>query len=122
MSGVLMKKLGRKYSRSGPWASSPTYSESSHREFFQVKYVYDWVKSILARWRMTARRVKASARNTTERSTSWTSLISHSQNGRGLGCGLWTGGHLMPASTQVSTTSRHACHSSRQAGVSQLKL
>ena len=26
MSGVLMKKLGRKYSRSGPWASSLTYS------------------------------------------------------------------------------------------------
>ena len=39
MSGVLMKKLGRKYSRSGPWASSLTYSVSSQREFFQVKYV-----------------------------------------------------------------------------------
>ena len=37
MSGVLVKKLGRKYSRSGPQASSSTYSVSSKREFFQVK-------------------------------------------------------------------------------------
>ena len=39
MSGVLAKKFGRKYSLSGPQASSLTYSVSSQREFFQVKYV-----------------------------------------------------------------------------------
>ena len=39
MSGVLAKKFGRKYSRSPEWASSDTYSVSSQREFFQVKYV-----------------------------------------------------------------------------------
>src|SRR3954452_24226007 len=122
MSGVVLKKLGRKYSRSGPCTSSPTDSAGSQREFFQVKYVYDWVKPILARWRMTARRVKGSGRNTTERSPSWTSAISHSQNGNGFVCGLSTRKHLIPASTHVSTTSRHACHSSRHAGVSQLKL
>jgi hypothetical protein len=37
MSGVTGKKLGRKYSRSSVQASSLTYSESSQREFFQVK-------------------------------------------------------------------------------------
>ena len=39
MSGVLAKKFGRKYSLSSVWASSDTYSVSSQREFFQVKYV-----------------------------------------------------------------------------------
>ena len=39
MSCVLVKKFGRKYSFSGPQASSSTYSVSSWREFFQVKYV-----------------------------------------------------------------------------------
>ena len=80
------------------------------------------MKPIFASWRMTARRVKASARKTTLRSTSWTSLISHCQNGNGFVCGLSTRKNLIPASTQCTTTSRHACHSSRQAGVSQLKL
>src|SRR3954453_19857183 len=122
MSGVTGKKLGRKYSRSSPHASSSKYSTISWREFFHVKYVYDWGKPSLASSRITLRRVKASARKTTSRSTLWTSLISHSQNGNGLVCGLSTRKHLMPASTQVSTTSRHACHSSRHAGVSQLKL
>ena len=39
MSGVFGKKFGRKYSFSGPHASSLTYSVSSWRVFFQVKYV-----------------------------------------------------------------------------------
>ena len=39
MSGVFGKKLGRKYSALGPQASSLTYSVSSQREFFHVKYV-----------------------------------------------------------------------------------
>ena len=39
MSGVTGKKLGRKYSRSSLCASSLTYSVSSQREFFHVKYV-----------------------------------------------------------------------------------
>jgi hypothetical protein len=37
MSGVLTKKLGRKYWASSVWASSPRYSVSSQRAFFQVK-------------------------------------------------------------------------------------
>ena len=36
MSGVLVKKFGRKNSETGP-ASSVTYSVSSSLEFFQVK-------------------------------------------------------------------------------------
>jgi len=39
MSGVTGKKLVRKYSFSGPHASSSAYSISSWREFFQVNYV-----------------------------------------------------------------------------------
>ena len=39
MSGVLAKKLGRKYSCSPEWASSVMYSISSQRAFFHVKYV-----------------------------------------------------------------------------------
>ena len=90
MSGVTGKKLGRKYSASWVQASSLTYSVSSQREFFQVKYVYDCVKPSLASSRITARRVKASDRKITSRSTWWISLISHSQNGNGLVCGLST--------------------------------
>ena len=40
MSGVLAKKFGRKYSLlAGVARARTTYSVSSQREFFQVKYV-----------------------------------------------------------------------------------
>src|SRR5690242_18229222 len=122
MSGVLAKKLGRKYSPSPEYASSETYSVSSQRAFFQVKYVYDWLKPIFARWRMTARRVNASARNTTSRSCSCTLAISHCQNGNGLVCGLSTRNTFTPQSTHPIMTSRSASHSPRQSGDSQLTL
>ena len=122
MSGVTGKKFGRKYSRSGPQASSSTYSVSSQREFFHVKYVYDCVKPSFASSRITARRVNASDRKITSRSTLWTSAISHSQNGNGLVCGLSTRNTFTPASTHTSQIRSHSSHSSRHAGVSQLKL
>ena len=105
MSGVFTKKFGRKYSCSPEFASSDTYSASSHREFFHVKYVYDWVNPILARCRITERLVKASARKITSRSTAWTSSISHSQNGNGLVWGLSTRNTFTPEQTQCRTMS-----------------
>src|SRR5215207_3140427 len=122
MSGVLGKKFGRKYSRSGPQASSSTYSVSSWREFFQVKYVYPCVKPILASWRIIARRVNASDRKITSRSSSWTSAISHCQNGTGLVCGLSTRKTLTPHWTQNTKIRRHSSHRPRQSSHSQLTL
>jgi hypothetical protein len=71
---------------------------------------------------MTARRVNASLRKITSRSTWWISLMIHSQNGNGLVCGLSTRKTFTPASTQTSMIRSHSSHSSFQAGVSQLKL
>src|SRR6185437_226037 len=122
MSGVTGKKLGRKYSFSGPQASSSTYSVSSQREFFQGKYVYDCVKPSLASSRMTARRVNASARKITSRSTLCTSAISHSQNGNGFVCGLSIRKNLTPTSTQNTKMRRHSSHRPRQSSDSQLTL
>ena len=87
-----------------------------------MKYVYDWVKPIFARWRITARRVNASARNTTSRSRAWTCSIIHSQNANGFVCGLSTRNTLTPQSTHWSITSSSACHSPCQSGESQLTL
>ena len=56
----------------------------------QVKYVYDWWKPILARARIMAGRVNASARKITSGSVRATSASSRSQNGSGLVCGLST--------------------------------
>src|SRR4029078_5483614 len=116
MSGVTGKKLGRKYSFSGPHASSLTYSVSSQREFFHVKYVYDCVKPSLPSSRMTARRVDAPPRKITSRSTLWPSQISHSQNGNGFVCGLSTRENLIPASTPCRKTSTHRGHHDPHAG------
>ena len=80
------------------------------------------MKPSLASSRITARRVKASARKITSRSTWWISLISHSQNGNGFVCGLSMRKTFTPASTHSSMIRRHSSHSSFQAGVSQLKL
>src|SRR5437762_13368556 len=122
MSGVLAKKLGRKYSCSPEYASSETYSLSSQREFFQVKYVYDWLKPSFASWRITALLVNASARKTTSRSCSWTSPISHSQNANGFVCGLSTRNTFTPQSTHRSITSLSASQRPRQSCDSQLTL
>src|SRR5437588_4962023 len=122
MSGVLAKKFGRKYSCSPEYASCETYSVSSQRAVFHVKYVYDWLKPSFARCRITARRVNASARKITSRSRAWTSPISHSQNANGFVCGLSTLKTLTPQSTHRSTISSSACHRPVQSGDSQLTL
>ena len=59
-------------------------------EDFQVKYVYDWPKPILARVCIMAGLVKASARNTTSGSVWRTSSNSRCQKLTGLVCGLST--------------------------------
>jgi hypothetical protein len=71
---------------------------------------------------MTARRVKASLRKITSRSTAWTSRMIHSQNANGFVCGLSTRKALTPSCTQCTRIPRQASHISRQAGESQLKL
>src|ERR1700682_2072169 len=48
MSGVFTKRLPRKYSTTGGVVSSWKYCVSSSFELRQVKYVYDWVKPVLA--------------------------------------------------------------------------
>src|SRR5918992_5761144 len=122
MSGVLAKKFGRQYSCIPEWASSSMYSVSSWRPFFQVKYVYDWLKPALASARSLTRRVNASDRKITSGYSARTSSISHSQNGSGLVCGLSTRKTRTPRSTQVISTSLSASHNPRQSSESQLTL
>src|SRR5437764_211781 len=90
MSGVLVKKFGRKYSLAAPCVSSVRYSVSSAFVLRQVKYVYDCVKPALARARIIFGRVKASDRKIASGQRAFTSRISHSQKGKGLVCGLST--------------------------------
>jgi hypothetical protein len=80
------------------------------------------VKPTLASWRIIARRVNASARKTMSPSTSWTSLMSHCQNGIGFVCGLSTLNTFTPSSTHSSVMRRSSCHSASQSGVSQFRL
>ena len=90
--------------------------------FFQVKYVYDWLKPILASVVIIAGRVKASAKKTTSGSRERISRISHSQNGTGFVCGLSTRNTFTPRSTHSWTTSWSACQSPFQSSESQLTL
>ncbi len=62
MSGVLAKRLGRRYSRTSVRVSSVKYSSISAFELRHVKYEYDCEKPTFARNRMTFGRVNASAR------------------------------------------------------------
>ena len=80
------------------------------------------MKPIFASWRIIARRVKASERKITSRSTLWTSAISHSQNGSGFVCGLSTRNTFTPVPTHIRTTLRSSSQSARQSGESQLTL
>src|SRR5713101_9887781 len=104
MSGVLQKRLPRKYSAMSDRVSSSKYSVSSSLKLRQVKYVYDWLKPALARAFIILGRVNASERKITSGWPSWTSRISHSQNSSGLVCGLSTRKMRTPSSTQNSTT------------------
>ena len=62
MSGVLVNRFGRRYSRTGVEVSSVKYSVSSAFVFRQVKYVYDCEKPAFASRRMIFGRVNASDR------------------------------------------------------------
>src|SRR6266571_2564644 len=65
MSGVLQKRLPRKYSAMSDRVSSSRYSVSSSLKLRQVKYVYDWLKPALARAFIILGRVNASERKIT---------------------------------------------------------
>jgi hypothetical protein len=80
--------------------------------------VYDWVKPSLASWCITWGRVNASERKSTSGCSRFTSAITHSQNAKGLVCGLSTRKIATPSRAQCRNTSRNACQSERQAGVS----
>ena len=98
MSGVFGQQFGRKYSREASWLSSVKYSVSSSRVRRHVKYVYDCVKPSFASRCMTWGRVNASARKIARGYSAWISAMSHSQNAKGLVCGLST--------RKISTPSR----------------
>ena len=100
-----------------------TNSTSSAFVFFQVKYVYDWLKPTLASVVIGAGRVKASARKIAFPGyAARTSPISHSQNGTGFVCGLSTRNTRIPRAHQPSTTSRSAFQSASRSSVSQSRL
>src|SRR5215813_6651822 len=115
MSGVLQKKLPRKYSAISDCVSSSRYSVSSVLKLRQVKYVYDWLKPALASALIILGRVKASERKITSGWLSCTSRISHSQNSTGFVCGLSTRKMRTPCSTQNRTTRRSSSHSASHA-------
>jgi hypothetical protein len=70
--------------------SSSKYSVISSRVVRHVKYVYDWVKPSFARRCITRGRVNASERKITFGFSRRISAITHSQNTKGLVCGLST--------------------------------
>ena len=80
------------------------------------------MKPIFASSRMTARRVKASARKITSGSVARISLMSHSQKAKGLVCGLSTRKTFTPRSTQWRMTASSASQSSRQSSEPKLTL
>src|SRR5258708_38128567 len=114
MSGVLGQQFGRKYSRESSCVSWVKYSVSSCLETRHVKYVYDCEKPSLARRCMTDGRVNASERKIARGYSRRISAISHSQNAKGLVCGLSTRKISTPSRAQNATTSCIACHSARQ--------
>src|SRR5438132_2618101 len=121
MSGVFGHRLGRKKSTTGGWVSSLKYCISSHEVLRHAKYVYDWLKPLFASLYITFGRVKASDRKITSGCCCLTSPMSHSQNGKGLVCGLSTRKIWTSCSIQKSTIDSSSCHSSRQAAVSKSK-
>ena len=71
---------------------------------------------------ITAGRVNASARNTTSGWSACTVSISHSQNAKGLVCGLSTRNMWTPWSTQCSTTPSSASHSCFAVGAVEVEV
>src|SRR5450432_2981128 len=120
MSGVFGQQFGRKYSRPGSCESSVKYSVSSRLVLRQVKYVYDCVKPSLASRCMTFGRVKASARKMTSGCSRCIRAMTHSQNAKGLVCGLSTRKMRTPWPTQKENTSASAFHRSCQRSDSKL--
>ena len=100
MSGVLGQRFGRKKSRIGGWDSSVKYWYSSYAVLRHAKYVYDWLNPTLASRYMTFGRVNASESRIASGCARRSSAISHSQNAKGLVCGLSTLNTLTPCSAQ----------------------
>ena len=80
------------------------------------------MKPSLARAFISFGRVKASDRKITSGSRALTSRISHSQNGKGLVCGLSTRKIRTPCAIQNSTISRNASHSRVGMGAGQVGI
>src|SRR4029077_4171634 len=98
--------------------SSVKYWYSSQAVLRQEKYVYDWLKPSLDGRHMTLGRVNASGSRMTSGLVRLSSPTSHSQNPKGLVCGLSTRKMRTPCSLQKTKIESNSCHSSRQRSVS----
>src|ERR1700682_1624102 len=114
MYGVFGHRFGLKNSRIGGCDSSVKYCASSAAVLRHAKYVYDCVNPALARRYMTLGRVNASARKITSGYLRLTSAMSHSENAKGLVCGVTMRKTVTPCSIQYTTTDSSSSHSSRQ--------
>src|ERR671919_3270789 len=88
ISGVFGQTLGLKNSRDGSLVNSVKYSINSAFEFLHVKYVYDCVNPSFASLCMMRGRVNASERRISSGFFFFSSASAHSQNAKGLVCGL----------------------------------
>src|SRR3569833_873308 len=110
MSGVLGQRLGRKYSRQLRCVCSVRYCVSSHLVLRHGKYLYDWLKPILARRCITLGRVKASERKIASGCVRRVSLMSQCHSAKGLVCGLSTRKIATPRANQKATTTKSTSH------------
>src|SRR5689334_11574997 len=118
MSGVLVQRLGRKISANSGRVNSVKYSVNSCFELRQVKYVYDCVKPSLASRYIIFGRVNASDKKIASGRTRFTSARHHSQNAKGLVCGLSTRKMRTPCSTQNKNTLVNSFHNASQSSQS----
>src|SRR5260370_33685115 len=103
MAAVFGHRWGRRNSRIGVERSSLKYWLSSDLVLRHAKYVYDWLKPTFARLCISLGRVNASDRKITSACSRLTSLMSHSQNGHGLVCGLPARKIRTPRASQKTT-------------------
>src|SRR5260370_38620739 len=118
MAAVFGHRWGRRNSRIGVERSSLKYWPSSDLVLRHAMYVYDWLTPAFARLCISLGRVNASDRKITSACSRLTSLMSHSQNGNGLVCGLSTRKIRTPCSIQKTTIESSSAHSSGQASQS----
>ena len=97
---------------------SSKYWRSSHDDWRHAKYVYDWLKPILARRSITRGRVNASARKMASGCSRRITPITHSQKANALVCGLSTRNVDTPAAIQKRITSASSSHRPRQSSLS----